>query len=137
PTCGKFDWTSVRKFNLLFPVHLGIVEGDKDLAYLRAETAQTMFVNFNNVINSTRVRLPFGIAQLGKSFRNEITPGNSVFRTLEFDMAEIEYFFDPDASEWQELFERWKNAMWDFVTKELRINAEDLRWRPHTDEERS
>ncbi|MDE2025745.1 MAG: glycine--tRNA ligase [Patescibacteria group bacterium] len=137
PNCGEFDWTGVRKFNLLFPVHLGIVEGDQDLAYLRGETAQGMFVNFQNVVNSTRVRLPFGIAQLGKSFRNEITPGNSVFRTLEFEQGEIEYFFDPDKTNWEEKFEEWKNFMWEFVTTRLGVHAENLRWRAHTDEERS
>ena len=137
PDCGEFEWTNVRKFNLLFPVHLGIVEGDQDLAYLRGETAQGMFVNFQNIVNSTRVRLPFGIAQLGKSFRNEITPGNSVFRTLEFEQGEIEYFFDPENSNWEVLFENWKQAMWDFATKTLGINPDNLRWRAHTDEERS
>lgn len=137
PNCGKFSWTSVRKFNLLFPVQLGIVEGEGGMGYLRGETAQGIFINFRNVVDSTRVRLPFGIAQLGKSFRNEITPGNSVFRTIEFEQGEIEYFFDPENISWKELFEKWKNNMWDFVTKELRIMATNLRWRRHTDEERS
>lgn len=130
-------WTPVRKFNLLFPVQMGIVEGDQSLAYLRGETAQGMFVNFKNVVDSTRVRLPFGIAQLGKSFRNEITPGNSVFRTLEFEQGEIEYFFDPDSSDWETLFEDWKKEMWKFVTKTLGVREENLRWRAHTDQERS
>lgn len=137
PNCGKVDWTKVRKFNLLFPVNLGIVEGDQSLAYLRGETAQGMFVNFKNVIESNRVKLPFGIAQLGKSFRNEITPGNSVFRTLEFEQGEIEYFFDPDESNWEDLFENWKSSMWDFITQKVGIKEENLRWRVHTDEERS
>lgn len=137
PNCGKHDWTQVRKFNLLFPVNLGIVEGDQSLAYLRGETAQGMFVNFKNVVDSTRVKLPFGIAQLGKSFRNEITPGNSVFRTLEFEQGEIEYFFDPKVSNWEKLFENWKTAMWDFVTETLGINKENLRWREHSDQEKS
>jgi len=137
PNCEKFDWTSVRKFNLLFPVNLGIVEGDQSLAYLRGETAQGMFTNFKNVVDSTRVKLPFGIAQLGKSFRNEITPGNSVFRTLEFEQGEIEYFFDPDESNWEKLFEDWKNEMFNFVTKTLGVNKENLRWREHDEKERS
>lgn len=140
PNCeeNKGDkWTAVRKFNLLFPVHLGIVEGDQSLAYLRGETAQGMFVNFKNVLESNRVKLPFGIAQLGKSFRNEITPGNSVFRTLEFEQGEIEYFFDPDESNWEELYEGWKITMWDFITKTIGIKDENLRWRTHSDEERS
>ena len=137
PNCGKHDWTEVRRFNLLFPVNLGIVEGDQSLAYLRGETAQGMFVNFKNVVDSTRVKLPFGIAQLGKSFRNEITPGNSVFRTLEFEQGEIEYFFDPQEQKWEDLFENWKNEMWNFVTKTLGINKDNLRWREHGNEERS
>lgn len=137
PNCGKSDWTKVRKFNLLFPVNLGIVEGDQSLAYLRGETAQGMFVNFKNVLESNRVKLPFGIAQLGKSFRNEITPGNSVFRTLEFEQGEIEYFFDPEQSNWEELYNGWKGAMWEFITKKIGIKEENLRWREHSDRERS
>src|SRR5205085_11548813 len=100
PNCGKDDWTKIRKFNLLFPVQLGIVEGEQGMGYLRGETAQLIFINFRNVVDSTRVRLPFGIGQTGKSFRNEITPGNSLFRTVEFEQGEIEYFFDPDVNKW-------------------------------------
>lgn len=137
PTCGKVDWTKVRKFNLLFPVQLGIVEGEGGMGYLRGETAQLIFTNFHNVVDSTRVRLPFGIAQIGKSFRNEITPGNSVFRTIEFEQGEIEYFFDPEVTDWEPLYEEWKKTMDKFATKELRIKKENLRWRRHTDEERS
>lgn len=131
------EWTDVRKFNQLFPVQLGIVEGEQGLAYLRGETAQGMFVDFDNVVNSTRVRLPFGIAQVGKSFRNEITLGNSVFRTIEFEQGEIEYFFDPKKDDPNTLFDEWKEAMWKFVTSELGIKEANLRWREHTDEERS
>ena len=137
PNCGKHDWTAIRKFNLLFPVQLGIVEGEGGMGYLRGETAQGIFINFRNVVDSTRVRLPFGIAQLGKSFRNEITPGNSVFRTIEFEQGEIEYFFDPEATNWEELFEKWKNSMWDFATKYLGVAADNLRWREHDEKERS
>lgn len=140
PNCqeNKGDqWTEVRKFNLLFPVKLGIVEGEQSLAYLRGETAQGMFVDFDNIIHSTRVRLPFGIAQLGKSFRNEITLGNSVFRTIEFDQAEIEYFFDPEKVDWLVIFESWKKDMMDFITRVWGIDPDKLRWREHGDEERS
>jgi glycyl-tRNA synthetase len=137
PNCGKHDWTAIRKFNLLFPVQLGIVEGEGGMGYLRGETAQGIFINFKNVVDSNRVRLPFGIAQLGKSFRNEITPGNSIFRTIEFEQGEIEYFFDHETTNWEELFEKWKAAMWEFVTKELGISENNLRWREHTDKERS
>ena len=135
--CGKHDWTPARKFNLLFPVNLGIIEGDQSLAYLRGETAQGMFINFKNVVDSSRVKLPFGIAQIGKSFRNEITPGNSVFRTLEFEQGEIEYFFDPKDQNWEQLFEAWKKSMWEFVTKTLGIDEKNLKWREHGDKERS
>lgn len=137
PKCGNSDWTGVRKFNQLFGVQLGLVEGEAGAGYLRGETAQGMFINFKNVVDSTRVRLPFGIAQLGKSFRNEITPGNFIQRTIEFEQGEIEYFFDPEQTEWEPLFEAWKTAMWNFVTVDLGINPDNLRWRPHTDEERS
>lgn len=137
PNCGKREWTDVRKFNQLFPVQLGLVEGEGGAGYLRGETAQGMFVNFQNVVNSTRVRLPFGIAQIGKSFRNEITPGNSIFRTIEFEQGEIEYFFDDKKTNWETLFEEWKKDMWDFATKKLGLSEDKLRWRPHTNEERS
>lgn len=135
--CGKSDWTNVRKFNLLFPVQLGIVEGDQGMGYLRGETAQLIFTNFKNVVDSTRVSLPFGIGQIGKSFRNEITPGNSIFRTIEFEQGEIEYFFDPKKSDWEKLFEEWKKSMWEFATERLGIDAKKLRWREHEDAERS
>ncbi len=139
PKCGTTpdNWTDVRKFNLLFPVKLGILEGDQSLAYLRGETAQSIFINFKNVLDSTRVKMPFGVAQLGKSFRNEITPGNSIFRTIEFEQGEIEYFFDPEKEDWEKLFNTWKDDMWEFATDKLGVSAENLRWRPHTDEERS
>ncbi len=130
-------WTSVRKFNLLFPVQLGIVEGEGGMGYLRGETAQLIFTNFRNVVDSTRVKLPFGIAQLGKSFRNEITPGNSVFRTIEFEQGEIEYFFNPRETDWEYLFDEWKRTMDQFVTGKLGIKSENLRWRRHTDAELS
>ncbi len=137
PNCGKKDWTKVRKFNLLFPVQLGIVEGEGGSAYLRGETAQGIFVNFKNVIDSSRVRLPFGIAQIGKSFRNEITPGNSIFRTIEFEQGEIEYFFDPEKAKWEDLFSSWKDSIYDFATNVLGVKKENLRWREHDDKERS
>jgi len=137
PNCHHTEWTKVRKFNLLFPVQLGIVEGEQGQGYLRGETAQMIFINFRNVVDSTRLKLPFGIAQLGKSFRNEITPGNSIFRTIEFEQGELEYFFDPDTHDWQKLFESWKQFMLQFVIEKLGIQKEHLRWRTHTDEERS
>jgi glycyl-tRNA synthetase len=137
PTCKKFNWTKVRKFNLLFETSIGIVPESESKAYLRGETAQGIFVSFKNIMDSTRVKMPFGVGQIGKSFRNEITKGNFVFRTLEFEQAEIEYFFDPTKTEWEPLFENWKLAMWSFVTQKLGVRGENLRWRAHDDEERS
>jgi len=137
PYCGEFNWTAVRKFNLLFETSIGIVPESESKAYLRGETAQGIFVTFKNVLDSTRVKLPFGIGQVGKSFRNEITMGNFIFRTLEFEQGEIEYFFDPEKSQWEPLFEQWQNDMWGFITDKLGVKAEGLRWREHTDEERS
>jgi len=137
PVCGKFDWTPVRKFNLLFETSIGIVQESESKVYLRGETAQGIFLSFKNILDSTRVRLPFGVGQTGKSFRNEITKGNFIFRTLEFEQAEIEYFFDPENTNWEELFEQWKKDMWQFVTETLGINPTHLRWREHGDEERS
>ncbi|EKD85944.1 MAG: hypothetical protein ACD_37C00571G0003 [uncultured bacterium] len=137
PNCAKREWTKVRKFNLLFPVQLGIVEGEGGHGYLRGETAQGIFVNFKNVIDSSRVRLPFGIAQIGKSFRNEITPGNSIFRTIEFEQGELEFFFDPKTTNWEDLFENWKKDILKFVVGHLGIREENLKWRAHTDLERS
>jgi len=135
--CKKESWTEVRKFNLLFPLNLGIVEGDGSLAYLRGETAQGIFINFKNVADTTRVKLPFSIAQVGKSFRNEITLGNLVFRTIEFEQGEIESFFNPELDNWEEIYENWKKAMWAFAVEDLGISKDNLRWRVHTDEERS
>lgn len=137
PQCKKFDWTDVRKFNLLFETKIGIVEDAQSKVYLRGETAQGIFVSFKNILESTRVKLPFGVGQWGKAFRNEITKGNFIFRTLEFELAEIEYFFDPEKTDWKKLFDNWKNQMWKFATEILGVKKENLRWRIHSDEERS
>lgn len=129
--------TDAKAFNLLFETAIGAVTGEKSKVYLRGETAQGIFTNFKNIMDSSRVKLPFGVGQIGKSFRNEITTGQFVFRTFEFEQAEIEYFFDPETSDWRELLESWKTAMWNFVTKTLGIAEERLRWRQHSDSERS
>lgn len=126
-----------KSFNLLFETHIGSVSGDKSKVYLRGETAQGIFTNFKTVLDSTRMRLPFGVGQIGKSFRNEITSGQFVFRTLEFEQAEIEYFFNPNKADWKELFKSWQDSMWHFLTKTLGIAEENVRWRRHTDKERS
>lgn len=134
PKCGKHDWTAARKFNLLFETAVGIVEEAKSKVYLRGEIAQGIFINFKNVLNSMRVRLPFGIAQQGKAFRNEITLGQFVHRTLEFDLMEFEYFIDPET--WEENYQMFKKEMWDFALS-LGLNEKKLRWREHGPEERS
>lgn len=137
PTCGGKDLTDARSFNLLFPVHLGILAETADLAYLRGETAQGIFINFKNITDSTRLKLPFGVGQMGKSFRNEITKGQSIFRTVEFEQGEIEYFFNPETENWEKLFDQWLNAMKGFVTHALGIQEKNLRVREHDDSERS
>ena len=129
--------TEPQSFNLLFETQIGSVSGKKSIVYLRGETAQGIFTNFKNVLDSTRVQLPFGVGQIGKSFRNEITTGQFIFRTIELEQAEIEYFFNPEQTDWQQLMTDWKDAMWQFVTGTLGVNPEHLRWRQHTDKERS
>jgi len=131
------ELTPPKDFNILFETAIGAVAGEKSLVYLRGETAQGIFSNFKQVLNSTRAKLPFGIGQIGKSFRNEITSGQFLFRQLEFEQAEIEFFFDPTQTNWQELMEDWKKQMLNFATNTLGINADDLSWRRHTDQERS
>jgi glycyl-tRNA synthetase len=131
------ELSAPKAFNQLFETEIGAVSGDKSKVYLRGETAQGIFSNFKQVLDTTRVKLPFGIGQIGKSFRNEITTGQFIFRTLEFEQAEIEYFFDPEESKWEELFENWKGGMYNFVTQTLGVKPDNIRWRRHTDKERS
>ncbi len=134
PNCGSTDLTEARAFNLMFKTHAGPVEDEGSVAYLRPETAQGHFVNFLNVLQTSRKRPPFGIAQIGKSFRNEITPGNFVFRTREFEQMELEYFVPPDeAPRW---FEYWCNERLDWYVG-LGIPRDMLRLRPHEKEELS
>lgn len=129
--------TEPKSFNLLFETSMGAVSGDKTKTYLRGETAQGIFTNFKQILDSTRATLPFGIGQIGKAFRNEITTGQFVFRTLEFEQAEIEHFFNPQKTDWRQLFETWKDDMWQFVTDTLGVEEENLQWRQHTETERS
>ena len=126
-----------KMLDLLFETAIGAVSGEKSTVYLRGETAQGIFTNFKQVLDSTRVKLPFGIGQIGKSFRNEVTAGQFVFRTLEFEQAEIEYFFNPETEDWQELLKKWQIDMNYFVTEILGVSEDNLRWRRHTDTERS
>ncbi len=134
PKCGSTELTDVRKFNLLFETHIGIVEEEKSEAYLRGELAQGIFLNFKNILDTMRVRVPFGIASQGKAFRNEITMGQSVFRTLEFDLMEFEYFIREN--EWEKTFKYWQDEMWQFAM-DLGLNKNKLRWREHEVFERS
>ncbi|MGP1414024.1 MAG: glycine--tRNA ligase [Bacillales bacterium] len=132
PSCNKSEFTDIRKFNMMFKTHIGVLEDNSSEVYLRPETAQGCFVNFKNVQRSMRLKLPFGIANIGKSFRNEITPGNFIFRTREFDQMELEFFCKPNTDlEW---FKYWKNFCIDFV-KSLEIKEDKLRFRDHTPEE--
>jgi len=133
-TCGGNEFTEPKQFNLLFSTSIGTVEGDKSKAYLRGEIAQAMFVNFKNVLNTSRIRLPFGIASIGKAFRNEITPGNFIFRTLEFDLMEFEYFIR--AQDWQKYFEYWLEEQKNWLT-ELGFNLSHTRVREHDTDELS
>jgi len=135
PNCGAKDsFTEGRAFNLMFKTFVGPVETDASTAYLRPETAQGMFVNFLNVLNSTRKKPPFGIAQIGKSFRNEITPGNFVFRTREFEQMEMEYFVPPD--EGPKWYEYWCQERFNWYV-EHGIPKDKLRLRPHDADELS
>ena len=134
PNCGKLDYTSIRKFNLMFKTFQGVTEDAKSEIYLRPETAQGIFVNFKNVIRTTRKKIPMGICQQGKAFRNEITPGNFIFRMREFEQMEMEFFCKPDTDlEWHEY---WKKACMEFLIS-LGAKKEDLRFRNHSKEELS
>ncbi|HET7521392.1 MAG TPA: glycine--tRNA ligase [Candidatus Limnocylindria bacterium] len=136
PNCGqRGTLTDARRFNLMFKTHVGPVEESASIAYLRPETAQGIFVNFDNVATTTRKKLPFGIAQIGKSFRNEITPGNFIFRDRELEQMEMEFFVHPNQEEvW---FAYWVQERLRWWTDELGIAAERLRLRPHDPDELS
>ncbi len=132
PDCGKCDFTPIRKFNLMFKTFMGVTEDAKSTVYLRPETCACIFTNFKNVLRSTRAKLPFGICQIGKSFRNEITPGNFIFRTREFEQMEMEFFCHPnDAEKW---FEHYRHECMEFC-KNIGVNPEKLRFRDHDKEE--
>lgn len=128
PTCGKHNFTDIRQFNLMFKTFQGVTEDAKNTVYLRPETAQGIFVNFKNVQRTSRKKIPFGIGQVGKSFRNEITPGNFTFRTREFEQMELEFFCEPDTDlEW---FAYWKQFCIDWL-KTLGMKEEEMRVRDH------
>ncbi len=134
PECGSKDFTDIRKFNLMFKTFIGVTEDAKNEVYLRPETAQGIFVNYANIQRSTRKKLPFGVCQIGKSFRNEITPGNFIFRTREFEQMECEFFCEPDTDlEW---FYYWKDFCKNWLLN-LGIKEENIRLRDHEKEELS
>ncbi|MBR1423258.1 MAG: glycine--tRNA ligase [Ruminococcus sp.] len=134
PDCGKHNFTDIRQFNLMFKTFQGITEDTKSELYLRPETAQGIFVNFSNIQRTTRKKIPFGVAQVGKSFRNEITPGNFIFRVREFEQMELEFFCKPDTDlEW---FDYWRSFCKNFLLS-LNIKEENLRLRDHSKEELS
>ena len=134
PTCGKHNFTEIREFNLMFKTFQGVTEDAKSVVYLRPETAQGIFVNFKNVQRTSRKKIPFGIAQIGKSFRNEITPGNFTFRTREFEQMELEFFCEPDTDlEW---FQYWKEYCLNWL-KALGLKEGEFRYRDHSPEELS
>jgi len=135
PSCGKKGmFTEPRQFNVLMKTFLGVVEGEKSAAYLRGETAQAMFVDFKLVLNSNRQRVPFGIAQIGKAFRNEITPGNYIFRTREFEQMEIEYFIR--AKDWKKQFDYWLEQMKGWMDF-LGLNKKHIHFREIAEDERA
>ena len=132
PSCGKHNFTDIRQFNLMFKTFQGVTEDSKAELYLRPETAQGIFVNFANIQRTTRRKIPFGVAQVGKSFRNEITPGNFIFRVREFEQMELEFFCKPGTDlEW---FEYWRSFCKNFLLS-LNIKEENLRLRDHSAEE--
>jgi glycyl-tRNA synthetase len=135
PACGG-ELTAARQFNLMFKTFMGPVEDSASTIYLRPETAQGIFANFANVIDTQRVKLPFGVAQIGKSFRNEITPGNFIFRTREFEQMEMEFFVKPDPAEERKWFDYWVNTRFEWYAR-YGVRREHLRLRPHQAEELS
>ena len=132
PMCGSSDFTPIRKFNLLFETEMGVTEDTKNKIYLRGETAQGIFVNFKNIERSVRAKIPFGVCQTGKAFRNEITPGNFIFRMREFEQMELEFFCKPGTDlEW---FKYWKDYCINFLDT-IGLNKDNLRFRDHDPEE--
>lgn len=132
----KVEWTEPRQFNLLVKAYLGVIEGEKDEIFLRGEITNGVQVNFKNVVDSTRIKIPFGIAQIGKAFRNEITPGGFTYRSREFEQMEVQFYIRPDEAEGQKWFEYWKQNRMDWYLS-LGFNKENLRFRDHAEDERA
>lgn len=132
----KTEWTKPKKFNLLVKAYLGIIEGEQSEIYLRGEITNGVHVNFKNIIDSTRVKIPFGVAQIGKAFRNEITPGNFIFRSREFEQMEVQFYIKPGDEEGEKWFDYWKQNRMDWYLS-LGIKKENLRFRNHAKQERA
>lgn len=135
PTCGKKTLTAPRTYNMMMKTWVGPVEDNTAIAYLRPETAGSIFINFKNVIDSMHPKLPFGIAQIGKAFRNEIAPREFLFRVRELEQMEMQYFIDPALQE--EAYESWRSFAWNFLTKDLGIREENISWHEHNEKERA
>ncbi len=135
PVCNEKKWTNIRKFNLMFKTHQGPIENEKNTIYLRPETAQGIFINFKNVQRTMRAKLPFGIGQIGKSFRNEITPGNFIFRTYEFEQMEIEIFCEENQVD--QIFNEYLEKVKSFLSNECGLNANNIQIKEHSKEELS
>ncbi len=133
PDCGG-ELTAPKKFNLMVETYLGVIEGEKQKTYLRGEITQGVHVNFKNILSSTRVKIPFGVAQIGKAFRNEITPGGFTFRSREFEQMELQYYVKPDDKESMKQFEYWKKERMDWYVS-LGINKKNLRFKEHAKDE--
>ncbi len=132
----KPDWTEPRQFNILVEAKLGVIEGQKDTVYLRGEITQGVHVNFKNVLDSSRLKIPFGIAQIGKAFRNEITPGNFTYRSREFEQMEMQWYVRPNEDESMKAFEYWKEERMKWYLS-LGINKDKLRFREHAEDEKA
>ncbi len=133
---GEVVWTDPKRFSTLVNAQVGVIEGDKTNLYLRGEITAGVHVNFKNIIDSTRVRIPFGVAQMGRAFRNEITPGNFIFRSREFEQMEVQFYVRPDEKEAMDWFEYWKNNRMDWHIK-IGFNPKKLRFRDHRPDERA
>jgi len=133
--CGG-EFTEAKNFNILVETYVGVVEGAKRKTYLRGEITQGVHVNFQNVLSSTRLKIPFGVAQIGKAFRNEITPGNFIYRMREFEQMELQYYIKPDEPEGQKWFSYWKEQRWNWYVS-LGLNKQNMRFRDHAPQERA
>lgn len=135
PACGKKTLTEPRTYNMMMKTWVGPVEDESSVAYLRPETAGSIFTNYENVRETMRAKLPFGIAQIGKAFRNEISPRDFIFRVRELEQMEVQYFINPD--EQKDIYERWRNFAWDFLIENLGIEKANLQWHEHNQDERA